>query len=184
MADSGVRGRLPVWPRNALNNSVISAEQAYRKRSSLPLLSDAEIEALKAGVPMPWEAGAGAPAPAAAAPAALTAPVASAPAAPAPPAAVAVSANISPEVAKQVAAGKKWSKSSIAAENAKRKRNGVTPLNDDEIAALLGEPAAAAPAAPAAAATAAPVARPAATPQGIPVNMGTSVARAGDSSAM
>src|SRR6185312_9046174 len=105
------------------------------------------------------------------------------PTAPAPPAAVAVSANISPEVAKQVAAGKKWSKSSIAAENAKRKRNGVTPLNDDEIAALLGEPAAAAPAAPAAAAVAnaAPAARPAATPQGIPVNMGTSVARAGDS---
>ncbi len=184
MADSGVRGRLPVWPRNALNNSVISAEQAYRKRSSLPLLSDAEIEALKAGVPMPWESGAGAAAPAAAAPTA-TAPAASAPspAAPAPPAAVAVSANISPEVAKQVAAGKKWSKSSIAAENAKRKRNGVTPLNDDEIAALLGEPAVGAPAAPAAAAvaTAAPVARPAATPQGIPVNMGTSVARAGDS---
>jgi cytochrome b6-f complex iron-sulfur subunit len=189
MADSGVRGRLPAWPRKALNNSVVSAEQAYRKRSSLPLLSDAEIEALKAGVPMPWESGDGAPAPAAAAPAA-TAPAASAPppstpstAAPAPPAAVAVSGSISPEVAKQVAAGKKWSKSSIAAEQAKRKRNGVAPLNDAEIAALLGEPAAAAPAAPAAAAvaTAAPVARPAAVPQGIPVNTGTSVARAGDS---
>src|SRR5205085_7337577 len=179
MADSGVRGRLPVWPRNALNNSVISAEQAYRKRSSLPLLSDAEIEALKAGVPMPWESGAGAPAPAAAAP---TAPVATAPspaAAPAPPAVVAVSSNISPEVAKQVAAGKKWSKSSIAAENAKRKRNGVTPLNDDEIAALLGEPAAA-PAA-AAVSSAAPVARAAAPSQGIAVDTGTSVARTGDS---
>jgi cytochrome b6-f complex iron-sulfur subunit len=181
MADSGVRGRLPAWPRKALNNSVISAEQAYRKRSSLPLLSDAEIEALKAGVPMSWEGGEGAPAPAAETPAA---PVASAPpaATPAPPAAVAVSGNISPEVAKQVAAGKKWSKSSIAAENAKRKRNGVAPLNDAEITALLGEPAAPPPAAPAAAATAAPVARAAApTPQGIPVNTGTSVARAGDS---
>ena len=51
----GVRGRLPAWPRNALNPSVISAEQAYRKRSNLPLLSDAGIEALKAGQPMPWE---------------------------------------------------------------------------------------------------------------------------------
>src|SRR5215470_6573655 len=101
MADSGVRGRLPAWPRKALNNSVISAEQAYRKRSSLPLLSDAEIEALKAGVPMSWEGGEGAPAPAAEAPAATT-PAAPAPAAPAPPAAV-VSGNISPEVAKQVA---------------------------------------------------------------------------------
>jgi len=33
----GVRGRLPAWPRNALNPSVIAAEQAYRKRSNLPL---------------------------------------------------------------------------------------------------------------------------------------------------
>ena len=160
MADSasGVRGRLPAWPRKALNNSVISAEQAYRKRSGLPLLSDAEIEALKAGVPMPWESGDGASAPAAAAPAA---PAASAP----PPAPVAASGNISPEVAKQVAAGKKWSKSSIAAEQAKRKRNSLPPLNEAEITALLGEPAAPV-AAPAAAApvSAAPVAaaRPAA----------------------
>src|ERR1041385_4423154 len=180
MADSGVRGRLPAWPRKALNNSVISAEQAYRKRSSLPLLSDAEIEPLRAGVLMSGEGGEGPPPPAAKTPAA---PVASAPpaATPAPPAAVAVSGNISPEVAKQVAAGKKWSKSSIAAENPKRKRNGVAPLNDAEITALLGDPAAPPPAAPAAAATA-PVARTAApTPQGIPVNTGTSVARAGDS---
>ncbi len=179
MADSGVRGRLPAWPRKALNNSVISAEQAYRKRSGLALLSDAEIEALKAGVQMPWEGGEGAPAPAAAqtlAPPA--APVASAP--PAPPATVAVSANISPEVAKQVAAGKKWSKSSIAAEQAKRKRNGVASLNDAEIAALLGEPAAPAAVAPTAASGAvAPVARPAAAP--IAVSTGTSVARTGDS---
>src|SRR4051794_13253756 len=122
MADSGVRGRLPVWPRNALNNSVISAEQAYRKRSSLPLLSDAEIEALKAGVPMPWEGGAGAPAPAAAAPVAPVPAGAPSVAAPAPPAAFAAASNLSPEVQKQVAAGKKWSKSSIAADQARRKR--------------------------------------------------------------
>src|SRR5215813_13232411 len=112
MAEEKTLGRLPKWPRKALNNSVISAEQAYRKRSGLPLLTDADIEALKAGVPMPWESGNGAPAPAAAAPAEQAAPVASAPpvsAAPPPPAAV--SANLSPEVQKQVAAGKKWSKS-------------------------------------------------------------------------
>ncbi len=177
MADSasGVRGRLPAWPRNALNNSVISAEQAYRKRSGLPLLSDAEIEALKTGVPMSWESGDGAPVPAAPA-----APVASAPP-PAAPAPAAVSANLSPEVAKQVAAGKKWSKSSIAAEQAKRKRNSLPPLNDAEITALLGEPAApAAPAAAPAAAAAAPVARPAGAAP-IAVSTGTSVARAGDS---
>ena len=41
---------------------------------------------------------------------------------------------------KQVAAGKKWSKSSIAAENAKRKRNHLPILNDAEASALLGEP--------------------------------------------
>src|SRR5256885_9602114 len=104
MADSanGVRGRLPAWPRNALNNSVISAEQAYRKRSGLPLLTDADIEALKAGVPMSWESGEGAPAPAPTTPAApaATAPPAAAPAPP--PVAVAASSNLSPEVQKQV----------------------------------------------------------------------------------
>jgi len=103
--------------------------------------------------------------------------------------AVAAASNLSPEVQKQVAAGKKWSKSTIAAEQAKRKRTGVAPLNDAEISALLGEAAAPAAAAPAAAApvaaasaTAAPVAaRPAAASQGIAVNTGTSVARTGDS---
>src|SRR5207302_11196383 len=109
MAEEKTLGRLPKWPRNALNNSVIAAEQAYRKRSGLPLLSDADIEALKAGQPMSWEAGgngASAPAaPPAPAPAAPTpAPVAAAPVAPA------ASADLSPEVQKQVAAGKKWSK--------------------------------------------------------------------------
>src|SRR3954447_24509373 len=101
MADEKTLGRLPKWPRKALNNSVISAEQAYRKRSGLPLLTDADIEALKAGVQMPWESGAGAPAPAAAAPiAAAAAPPAAAPAPP--PTAVSASSNLSPEVQQQV----------------------------------------------------------------------------------
>jgi cytochrome b6-f complex iron-sulfur subunit len=176
MAD-GVLGRLPKWPRNALNNSVISAEQAYRKRSGLPLLTDADIEALKTGVQMAWETGT-ASAPAAAAPAA---PVATAPAAPAPAASVAApAAGISPEVAAQVAKGKKWGKSAIAAEQARRKRNNLPPLNNAEIEALLGEPlspeaapaaAAATVAAPAAARAAAP-ARPA---------MAVPIARSGES---
>lgn len=153
MAETGVLGRLPKWPRNALNNSVIAAEQAYRKRSGLPLLTDADIEALKAGVPMSWEAGgngASAPAPAAPPVAATPTPVAAALAAPPP---AAASGNISPEVQKQLDAGKKWSKSSIAAEQARRKRNNLAPLNDVEIFALLGEapPAAPVPAASAAA---------------------------------
>ena len=145
MAETGVLGRLPKWPRNALNNSVIAAEQAYRKRSGLPLLSDADIEALKAGVPMSWEAGGnGSSAPTAQPPAAAAAPPV---AVPPPPAAVAASGDLSPEVQKQVAEGKKWSKSAIAAEQARRKRNNLAPLNDAEVAALLGEaaPPAAAP---------------------------------------
>ena len=64
----GILGRLPPWPRNALNNSVIAMEQAYRQRKGLPMLSDADIEALKAGQPMAWESGDGAPAPVAASP--------------------------------------------------------------------------------------------------------------------
>jgi cytochrome b6-f complex iron-sulfur subunit len=78
----------------------------------------------------------------------------------APPAAS--SGDISPDVAKWVAEGKKWSKSAIAAEQARRKRKALPALNDTEIVALLGEPleAPAAPAAPAATAPAA--ARPAA----------------------
>src|SRR5581483_12246033 len=86
----GVLGRLPKWPRNALNPSVIAAEQAYRKRSGLPLLSDADIEALKAGVPMSWESGDGS-ATAPAAPA--QAPAAESPAAPAAPAVAAAAAT-------------------------------------------------------------------------------------------
>ncbi len=61
-----------------------------------------------------------------------------------------------------MAGGRKWSRSSLAAEQARRKRTNLAPLTDAEVAALLGEAApAAAPAAPAAPA-AAPAARPAA----------------------
>ena len=157
MADEskpGTLGRLPPLPRAALNNSVIGMEQAYRQRKGLPLLTDADIEALKAGQPMPWEAG-GVPA----APASASAPPAPAPAAPAaaapaaaPPAAAA--GTISEEVAKWVAQGNKWSKSTIAAEQARRGRKGLPPLNNAEMSALLGEPVeASAPVAAAAAPT-------------------------------
>jgi cytochrome b6-f complex iron-sulfur subunit len=141
-------------------------EQAYRQRKSLPLLSDADIEALKAGQPMSWEEG-GVAAPAA--PASTPAPVA-APAAPAAPAAAppAAGGGISEEVAKWVAQGNKWSKSTIAAEQARRGRKGLPALNNAEMSALLGEPveasAAAAPAVPAVAAPAAPAAKAASGP--------------------
>ena len=167
MADDskGVLGHLPPLPRAALNNSVIAMEQAYRKRKGLPLISDADVEALKAGTPMSWEeGGSGVVAAAPAAPTAVdAAPVAAAPAAAVP--APAGGGTISDEVAKWVAEGKKWSKSSIAAEQARRKRKNLPALNDAEASALLGEPfESAAPAAPAAAAAAAPVA--AAAPSG------------------
>jgi len=183
MADDsakGVLGHLPPWPRKALNNSVIGMEQAYRQRKGLPLLTDADVEALKAGVPMAWESGDGVPAPAAPAAAApaSAAPVATAaPAAPAKPAAVAGGA-ISEEVAKWVAQGKKWSKSAIAAEQARRGRKGLPPLNDAEITALLGEPAEAPAGAPAAAA--APVAARPAAPA-VAASAAASVARSGES---
>jgi cytochrome b6-f complex iron-sulfur subunit len=149
----GILGHLPPWPRQALNNSVIAMEQAYRQRKGLTLLSDADIEALKAGQPMAWESGDGASASVAASPAP---PVASAPPA-ATPGAPPVAANsaLSEDVAKWVAEGRKWSKSTIAAEQARRGRKGLPALNDVEIAALLGEPveAAAASAPPASAPT-------------------------------
>src|SRR5580692_2666444 len=151
----GILGRLPPWPRNALNNSVIAMEQAYRQRKALPLLTDSDIEALKAGQPMSWESGDGVPAPAAAsAPATPTAP----PPSSAPTATASVTnASLSEDVAKWVAEGRKWSKSTIAAEQARRGRKGLPALNDVEIAALLGEPvAAAAPAAAISAATPTP----------------------------
>src|SRR5271163_4481643 len=151
-ANGGILGHLPPWPRSALNNSVIGMEQAYRQRKGLPLLSDADIEALKAGQPMSWESGDGAGAPVAVSPAA---PVATAPPAATP---TAASSGLSEDVAKWVAEGRKWSKSTIAAEQARRERKGLPALNDVEIAALLGEPvaAAAAPTAPAPAAASNP----------------------------
>jgi len=171
-----VIGRLPKWPRKALNNSVIAAEQAYRKRSGLPLLSDADVEALRAGVQMSWESGDGAPA---ATPAAPTAAASAAPAPRAPAAAASAGAGLSAEVAAIVAKGKKWSKSSVAAENARRKRNNLAALTDAEITALLGEPAEAA--APVAAAPAATAAAPAARAAAPAIPQGTSVARSGTS---
>jgi cytochrome b6-f complex iron-sulfur subunit len=167
MADeskTGILGHLPPLPRPALNNSVIGMEQAYRQRKGLPLLSDADIEALKAGQPMSWEeGGVAAPAAAASTPASVAAAAASAAAPPA-----AAAGGISEEVAKWVAQGNKWSKSTIAAEQARRGRKGLPPLNNAEMSALLGEPveatAAAAPTAPAVAAPAAPAAKPASGP--------------------
>src|SRR5262249_48977622 len=109
MAENGVLGRLPAWPRKALNNSVISAEQAYRKPSVLHLLLGENREALRPGTQMPGEPGEGSspPAPAAAAPSAPTppAPAASAapPAAATPPAVT--GGTISAEVAAIVAQG-------------------------------------------------------------------------------
>jgi cytochrome b6-f complex iron-sulfur subunit len=180
---NGILGHLPPWPRKALNNSVIAMEQAYRQRKALPLLSDADIEALKVGQPMPWEAGGAAPIAVAPAVPAATAPPAAA-VAPAPPTSATVAAsgngNISEEVAKWVAQGKKWSKSAIAAEQARRNRKGLASLTEAEITALLGEPAAApAEAAPAPAAGPAPAPRPAAP--AVTASAAASVARAGES---
>jgi cytochrome b6-f complex iron-sulfur subunit len=163
MADdskTGILGHLPPLPRPALNNSVIGMEQAYRQRKGLTLLTDADIEALKAGQPMPWEVGgAGSSgAPASAPPAMVPAPTAPVAAPPA-----AATGSISEEVAKWVAEGKKWSKSTIAAEQARRGRKGLPALNGAEMSALLGEPVETS--APAAVATAAP-APPAAAPSG------------------
>ncbi len=174
MADeskSGILGHLPPLPRPALNNSVIGMEQAYRQRKGLPLLTEADIEALRAGQPMPWEVGGAAASPAPASPPApvAAAPAASAPAVAATPAAAA--GGISEEVAKWVAQGNKWSKSTIAAEQARRGRKGLPPLNNAEMSALLGEPVeASAPAAPAAAATPAATAAPAAKAASGPIS--------------
>jgi cytochrome b6-f complex iron-sulfur subunit len=155
MADeskTGILGHLPPLPRPALNNSVIGMEQAYRQRKGLQLLTDADIEALKAGQPMPWEVGGAAP-PAASAPATVVPAAAVTAAPPAAPSAAGAGA-ISEEVAKWVAQGNKWSKSTIAAEQARRGRKGLPPLNNAEMSALLGEPVeASAPAAAAAAPT-------------------------------
>src|SRR5271169_323967 len=178
---AGALGRLGPPPRKALGSSAIAAEQAYRQRSGLPLLTEEDITALKAGEPMPWERGEGAPAvsvpPVAAAPAAPAA--APAPAVAAPASAGAVSA----EVAAMMAGERKWSRSSIAAEQARRKRTNLAPLTDAEVAALLGEAApAAAPAAPAAPApaTAAPAAAaPTSRPAAAAIPTAPAVAREG-----
>ena len=180
MADEskGILGHLPPLPRKALNNSVIGMEQAYRQRKGLPLLSDADIEALKAGEPMPWERGDGAGA--TATPAAPPAPVSASTAAAAPSPPATANGAISQEVAKWVAEGRKWSKSAIAAEQARRGRKGLSALTDAEVTALLGEPvspAAAAPAPSTAAKPAAPTARPAAAA----ASAAASVARGGES---
>jgi cytochrome b6-f complex iron-sulfur subunit len=192
MADEGSKavaggelGRLPAWPRQPLNNSVIAAEQAYRKRSSLPLISDEDVEALKAGQPMSFERSeAGATAPAAAAPLApaVAAAVPSAPlaAGQVPNAATAMPSAAGAELLK---GGYKWSKSSIAAEQTRRKRNNLPPLTDTDVALLLGEAPAAAPAAPAPAAPprpapAATAARPAA-PAAATASMAPPIARTG-----
>lgn len=194
---NGLLGHLPPWPRKALSNSIIAMEQACRQSEGLPLLSDADIAALKAGQPMQWESGDAASAPASTG-APPTPPPAATAAAPASPTAAAAtsapSGAISEEVAKWVAAGKKWSKSSIAAEQAHRGRKGLPALNDAEITALLGEPltpvaasAAAAPSAPAAATT--PAATAATTATSVPrpapaatvtASAAATVARGGD----
>ncbi|MGH9502176.1 MAG: ubiquinol-cytochrome c reductase iron-sulfur subunit [Terriglobales bacterium] len=187
MADeskTGILGRLPPLPRPALNNSVIGMEQAYRQRKGLTLLTDADMEALKAGQPMSWEEG-GTPAP----PAAPSTPAAATPASSASAAVVAAPAapaasggTISEEVAKWVAQGNKWSKSTIAAEQARRGRKALAALTDAEVAALLGEPAAAET--PAAAPVAAAVARPGAAavrPAAGPPSAAATVSRGGAS---
>jgi cytochrome b6-f complex iron-sulfur subunit len=193
-AANSVLGHLPPWPRKQLSNSLIAMEQACRKREGLPLLSDADVEALKAGRPMPWESGDAASAPASTAASPSPAPDATA-ATPASPVSAAAAATpapgapISEEVAKWVAAGKKWSKSSIAAEQAHRGRKGLPALNDAEITALLGEPATPAATAPpaavpaptaAAAATAASAPRPAAAAATVTASAAVSVARSGE----
>lgn len=146
----GVLGHLPPLPRKPLNNSVIAMEQAYRQRKALPMLTDAEIEALKAGTPMPWEAGGGgvsaAPAASAAAPQAAAASAAVAVAEPPGDS----SAGMTETVKALLASYPKWNKSTVAAEQARRKRKNLPLLSDEEVAALTGEPLAAAAPAPAA----------------------------------
>jgi cytochrome b6-f complex iron-sulfur subunit len=180
---AGALGRLGPPPRKALGSSAIAAEQAYRQRSGLPLLTEEDITALKAGEPMPWERGEVAPA--ASAPPVAAAPAAPA-AAPAPAAAAPASAGaVSAEVAAMMAGGRKWSRSSIAAEQARRNRTNLAPLTDAEVTALLGEAApAAAPAAPAAPApaTAAPApATPTSRPAAAAIPTAPAVAREGAS---
>ncbi|MBA3913005.1 MAG: Rieske 2Fe-2S domain-containing protein [Acidobacteriales bacterium] len=98
-------------------------------------------------------------------------------AAPVPVASSVPAGPLSDEVKAQVALGKKWSKSAVAAEQARRNRKGLTPFTDAEVAALLGEPAQAAPQAAPATAAAAPPSRPATSAAAV----GNPVARSGES---
>src|SRR5215470_410428 len=169
---TGVLGGLPKPPRKPLNNSVIAAEQAYRKRKGLPLLTEPEMEALRQGVPMPWEPGGSGVMTAPAAPTA--APVASGGATGASP--VASAAPAAPSAPMSTVQGglpnlprKPLNNSVISAEQAYRKRKGIASLNDAEIYCLKQglpmpwEPGGAMPdpAAVAAASGAAPAAAPA-----------------------
>src|ERR1700686_1709404 len=132
---------------------------------------------------MAWESGDGGSAPgaASAAPPAAVSPspvattAASAPATPA--------GGLSADVAKWVSEGRKWSKSTIAAERARRGRKGLPALNDAEIAALLGEPtaAAAAPVASVPAAAATPASPRPTAAKAAPPSAAASVARRGGS---
>ncbi len=155
MADEsakGVLGHLPPLPRKALNNSVIGMEQAYRQRKGLPLLSGRRHRGAEGGSAR-WR-GRKAARRSRLRPRRLPAVRSAAPRLRRPLAQQhrlrLHRATISAEVAKWVAQGKKWSKSTIAAEQARRGRKSLPALNDAEITALLGEPAAAAPAAAAA----------------------------------
>ena len=129
---SEIVGSKPL-PRKPLNNSVIASEQAYRKRKGLPLLTEEDMEALRQGVPMSWEAGgsgiAAAPAAATAAP---PAPQAAAPAAPAAPSTPMsnTAGGLSPLPRKAL------NNSVISAEQAYRKRKGMPQLNEAEIYCL------------------------------------------------
>jgi cytochrome b6-f complex iron-sulfur subunit len=179
----GVIGGLPPLPRKVLNNSVIGAEQAYRKKKGWPLLTDGEIEALMAGLPMPWEPG-GVPAAVSTAPASEVAAGPSSGPAGVPAQAAAPAANINVAMSNIVGGlpplpRKALNNSVIGAEQAYRKKKGWAPLSEPEIECLkqglpmpwepggqmpTPAPAAAAPvaAAPARPATPAAAARPAA----------------------
>jgi cytochrome b6-f complex iron-sulfur subunit len=93
--------------------------------------------------------------------------------------AAAASGPISDEVKKWVAEGKKWSKSSVAAEQARRKRKSLPALTDAEVTALLGEPAETGAPVPAAVPVAVPAA--AGAPRPAAASAAASVARTGES---
>src|SRR5947207_13600381 len=134
-ATAGVLGGLPALPRKPLNNSVIAAEQAYRNSKNLPLLSEEDMEALRQGVPMPWEAGGTPVAAASSAPTAATAPAQ-------PAQSVTASTAVSSNGMSGTAGGlpplprKPLNNSVISAEQAYRKRKGIAALSDAEVECL------------------------------------------------